>query len=101
MMIIDIDDDLFLQVKKIVKSRSLKVYEQLENIKPLDRVPNNTLQTARTVKTQRVKQSIHQTIKSLSDEGITPTKYQIHKRTKIAYVTLNKYYDDIMQKFKR
>jgi len=100
-MIIDIDDDLFLQVKKIVKSRSLKVYEQLENIKPLDRVPNNTLQTARTVKTQRVKQSIHQTIKSLSDEGITPTKYQIHKRTKIAYVTLNKYYDDIMQKFKR
>ena len=101
MMIIDIDDDLFLQVKKIVKSRSLKVYEQLENIKPLDRVPNNTLQTARTVKTQRVKQSIHQTIKSLSDEGITPTKYQIHKRTKIAYVTLNKYYDDILNEFKR
>jgi len=100
-MIIDIEDDLFLQVKKIVKSRSLSVYNQLENIKPLDTVPNNTLQTARTVKTQRVKQSIKETIKSLYDEDIAPTKYQIHKRTGIAYVTLNKYYDDILNEFKR
>jgi hypothetical protein len=49
-MIIDIEDDLFLQVKKIIKSRSIKVYEQLDNITPLDTVPNNTLQLARDIK---------------------------------------------------
>lgn len=96
-MIIDIEDDLFLQVKKIVKSRNIKVYEQLEDIKPLETILNNTLQQARDIKTQRVKQSIKETIKSLCVEEISPTKYQIHKRTGIAYVTINKYYESILK----
>ncbi len=94
-MIIDIDNKLFLQVKKIVKSRNIKVYEDLEKITSLETIPNNTLQQARDIKTKRVKESIKETIKSLYAEDITVSKYQIHKRTKIAYVTLNKYYDDI------
>ena len=96
-MIIDVEDDLFLQVKKIVKSRNIKVYEQLEDIKPLETILNNTLQQARDVKTQRVKPIIKETIKSLYSEDMKPTKYQIHKRTNIAYVTINKYYDEILE----
>lgn len=92
-MIINIEEDLFLQVKEIVKNQNLVIYEQLEKLQPIQ----NSLQTARTVKTQRVKQSIKETIKSLCDEDITPTRYQVNKRTGIAYVTLNKYYDDILK----
>jgi len=92
-VIINIEEDLFLQVKEIVKNQNLVIYEQLEKLQPIQ----NSLQTARTVKTQRVKQSIKETIKSLCDEDITPTRYQVNKRTGIAYVTLNKYYDDILK----
>ena len=103
MMIINIDDDLFHKVKQIVKSRNVSIFEQLENLKPLTTIAadTNTLQEAREIKTQRVKQSIKETIKSLYSEDMKPTKYQIHKRTKIAYVTLNKYYDEIIQELKR
>jgi len=102
-MIINIDDDLFHKVKQIVKSRNVSIFEQLENLKPLTTITadTNTLQEAREIKTQRVKQSIKETIKSLYSEDIKPTKYQIHKRTKIAYVTINKYYDNIIQELKR
>ena len=60
-------------------------------------IANNTLQEARDIKTQRIKQSIQETIKSLFDEDMKLSKYQIHKRTGIAYVTINKYYDEILQ----
>lgn len=95
-MIIEIDDELFSKVKKIVKSRNISIYEQLEEIKPLENIPTNSLQEAREIKTQRIKQSIKETIKSLYSEDMKPTKYQIHKKTGIAYVTINKYYDEIV-----
>jgi hypothetical protein len=79
-----------------MKNRNNTIYEQLEQISPIDTIQNNTLQEARNIKTLRVKQSIKETIKSLYSQDITPTKYQIHKRTKIAYVTINKYYDEIL-----
>ena len=54
-MIIDINEELFHKVKQIVKSRNLSIYEQLEEIKPLDTVTtDNTLIKAREVKTQRI-----------------------------------------------
>ena len=97
-MIISIDEELFQKVKQIVKSRNLSIYEQLEEIKPLDTVAtDNTLQQAREIKTQRIKQSIKETIKSLIHENINPTKYKVNKRTGIAFITLNKYYDDILK----
>lgn len=95
-MIIEIDDNLFNKLKELMKNRSRSIYEQLEQIKPLKNTPINSLQQAREIKTLRVKQSIKETIKSLYNEDMKPTKYQIHKRTKIAYVTINKYYDDIL-----
>ncbi len=64
-------------------------------------VTNTTLQQAREIKTQRIKQSIKETIKSLIDENINPTKYQINKRTGIAFITINKYYDEILKEIIR
>ena len=100
-MTISIDDELFQKVKQIVKGRNLSIYEQLEDIKPLDTVAtDNTLQQARELKTQRVKQSIKETIKELHSQNISPTKYKINKKTGIAFVTLNKYYSDILEEVK-
>ena len=96
-MIIDINEELFHKVKQIVKSRNLSIYEQLEEIKPLDTVTtDNTLAKAREIKTQRIKQSIKETIKSLTNEDISPTKYKINKITGISFVTINKYYQSIL-----
>ena len=96
-MIIDINEELFHKVKQIVKSRNLSIYEQLEEIKPLDTVTtDNTLIKAREIKTQRIKQSIKETIKSLINEDINPTKYKVNKRTGISFITLNKYYQSIL-----
>lgn len=100
-MIIDIDDELFNKVKQIVKGRNLSIYEQLEELKPLEALATDTtLQQAREIKTQRIKQSIKETITSLISQSIEPTKYQINKCTGIAYVTINKYYDEIVDEVK-
>ena len=96
-MIISIDEELFQKVKQIVKSRNLSIYEQLEEIKPLDTVATDTtLAKARELKTQRVKQLISKTIKELLSKDITPTKYKVNKATGIAFITLNKYYQSIL-----
>ncbi len=54
------------------------------------------LATARTIKTDRVKESIKSTLKELIQSNIKPTKYKVHKSTNIAYITLAKYYDEIL-----
>ena len=101
-MIIQIRDDLFDKVVELVKHRNLSIYNELKEIKPLDTVgTDNTLQQARELKTKRVKQLIRETIKELLSQDIQPTKYKINKKTGIAFVTLNKYYDDILEEFKR
>ncbi|MGB3750255.1 MAG: hypothetical protein WA945_01670 [Arcobacteraceae bacterium] len=93
-MLIEIDEDLFNKIKELMKNRSVSMYEKLEEIKPIE---VGTLQKARSKRTQKVIQSIKETIKSLYSEDMKPTKYQIHKRTGIAYVTINKYYDEIVE----
>ena len=100
-MIISIDDDLFDKVVEIVKHRNLSIYNELKEIKPLEVATDTTLQQARELKTKRVKQSIKETIKELLSKDISPTKYRINKSTGIAFVTLNKYYDDILEEIKR
>ena len=100
-MIIEIRDDLFDKVVEIMKHRNLSIYNELKEIKPLDTVTTDTtLQQARELKTQRVKQSIEQSIKELLSKDITPTKYRINKATGIAFITLRKYYDDILEEVK-
>ena len=101
-MIISIDEELFQKVKQIVKGRNLSIYEQLEEIKPLDTVATDTtLQQARELKTKRVKQLIGRTIKELLSQDIQPTKYKVNKATGIAFITLKKYYDGILEEIKR
>ncbi len=96
-MIISIDDELFQKVKQIVKGRNLTLFNELESIKPLDTVAtDNTLQQAREIKTQRIKQSIKKTIQKLFSQDIQPTKYKINKLTGISFITINKYYQSIL-----
>ena len=100
-MIIEIRDDLFDKLVDLMENRSKSIYNELKEIKPLDKVgTDNTLQQARDIKTQKVKQTIEQSIKELLSKDITPTKYRINKATGIAFVTLNKYYDDILEEVK-
>lgn len=97
-MIIEINDDLFLEVKELIKDKNINLYKQLEKIKPLDSsLKNNSLQTARDTKTKRIKQSIKETIISLYSQDISPTKYKVNKITNIAYLTINKYYNEILE----
>ena len=96
-IIIEIKEDLFYKLIDLMKNRSLSIHNELKNIKPLDTVAtDNTLQKAREVKTAKVKETIKETIKELLNTNISPTKYQINKRTGIAFITLNKYFDDIL-----
>ena len=100
-MIIEIRDDLFYKLVELMKHRNLSIYNELKEIKPLDTVATDTLAKARELKTQKVKQTIEQSIKELLSKDISPTKYRINKSTGIAFVTLNKYYDDILEEIKR
>ena len=102
-MIIEIRDDLFYKLVDLMENRSKSIYNELKEIQPLDDTvgTDNTLQQARDIKTQRVKQSIEQSIKELLSKDIQPTKYKVNKSTGIAFITLNKYYDDILEEIKR
>ena len=95
-MIIQIRDDLFYKLVELMKHRNLTIYNELKEIQPLD----DTLAKARELKTQKVKQTIKETIKELHSQNIQPTKYKINKKTGIAFVTLNKYYSDILEEVK-
>ncbi len=101
-MIIEIRDDLFYKLVELMENRSKSIYNELKEIKPLDAVATDTtLATAREIKTQRVKQSIKESIKELLSQDIQPTKYKVHKATGIAFITLKKHYDGILEDIKR
>ncbi len=97
-MIIEIRDDLFYKLVELMKNRNTTIYNELKEIKPLDTVATDTtLIKARELKTQRVKQSIKEAIQELLNNNIKPTKYKINSSTGVAFKTLNKYYDDILE----
>jgi len=97
-MIIDIEDELYYKMLEIVKGRSKTLYNQVKDIKPLADIKIvDTLTTAREIKSNRIKENIKETLIELLQSDIKPNKYNIHKRTNIAYITLNKYYDEILE----
>ena len=101
-MIIEIRDDLFYKLVDLMENRSKSIYNELKEIQPLDdTVATDTLAKARELKTQKVKQLIRETLQELLSKDISPTKYKINKSTGIAFVTLNKYHDDILEEIKR
>lgn len=96
-MLIEIDKELYNKMVKIVKLRNTTLYNQIKDIKPLNKLnTDDTLTKARTIKTDRVKDTIKSTLRELIQAKTTPSKYKVHKSTKIAYITLNKYYDVIL-----
>ena len=95
-MIIDINDELFSKVVQIVKRRNLAVYEELQQVSPLNINTIDTLAEARIIKTNRIKEKIRNTLTKLMQSDTTPSKYKVHKQTSIAYSTLTKYYDDVL-----
>ena len=99
-MVIEIRDDLFYKLVELMKHRNLSIYNELKEIQPLRVATDTTLQQARELKTKRVKQLISKTIKELLSKDISPNKYKVNKATGIAFVTLNKYYDDILEEVK-
>lgn len=110
-MIIDIRDDLFYKIMELMKNRSNSIYNELKGIEPLSKqdvyrlfdVHDNSFECiskARDSKTQKKKDKIRECIKQLISDDITPTKYQVNKHTNIAFITLNKYFDDILSEVK-
>ena len=98
-MIIDIEDELFYKMLNIVKGRNLALYNQIKDIQPLHDIKQmDTLSTAREIKTNRIKETIKQSLTKLLRADIQPSKYKVHKQTNIAYITLNKYYNEILEK---
>lgn len=96
-MIIEIKEELFNKVLQIVKTRNMTLYKELQIIKPVEATTkNNTIKKAREIKTNRVKESIKIAIEDLKKNEVNPTKYKVHKKTKIAYTTLNKYFNEIL-----
>jgi hypothetical protein len=93
-LLIEIDKNDFSQVLKIIKLRNNTLYNKIKDIKPFTHT--DTLTTARNIKTNRIKEGIKSTLRELIQSNIKPSKYKVHKSTNIAYITLNKYYNDIL-----
>jgi len=97
-MLIEIDKELYNKMVKIIKQRNTTLYNQIKDIEPLDNLnQDDTLTKARTIKTNNIKKRIKDTLISLLDAKETPTKYKVHKITNIAYITLTKYYDEVLK----
>ena len=95
MMLIEVNKDNWSEILTIVQLRKKSLYNTIKDIEATKGNGEDTLTTARAIKTQRVKQSIKEEIRSLLDAGIKPSKYLINKKTNISYPTLKKYYDEI------
>ncbi len=96
-MVIDITDENWAKIILIVKGRNKKLAKELEAIKQIETIEDSNLQKARSVKTERVKNRIRESIKNLKDKEIDPTRYKVHKETGIAYTTLSKYFNEIIK----
>ena len=83
-----INEDDFNLILKIAKLRNKELYEKLIKIE------NTELQTKRTL---NKKSLIESCILELLENNHEVTKYKVHKATEIAYQTINKYYDVILQ----
>ena len=97
-MIIEIKDEFFTRPVNFMENENLALYNELKEIKPLD---VNSLEIAGTIRRQRVMDVLIKAIQELEIQNISPTKYQIHKKTKIAYITINKYFDEILEELKK
>jgi len=83
-----INEDDYQTVMKILSVRNKNLFEKL-----------STLQQTETITKRSInkKNQIKEVITELLNDNEEVTKYKVHKRTNIAYVTINKYYDVILK----
>ena len=94
----EIDDKLYLEVLNILEKRNKTIYKRFLLLSEVQE--NSTLLRARETKTKNKIEEIKKAIKEISEEkNKKPTKYDIHKKTNIAYQTINKYYDNLIREF--
>lgn len=92
-----IDDELYAEILKVLEKRAKKLYNKvlaLDEVKQND----NGLEKARAVKTSKKKDEIEKAMLEIKSKGEKITKYKVHQITNIAYVTLSKYYDELLEK---
>ena len=101
-MLIEIDKELFEKIKKVMQTRNKNIATELEKIKEIKNIPhnNNYLENAREVKTKKIKERIKIAMLEIKKENLKVNKYQVHKKTNIAYITLAKYFDTILKEVK-
>ena len=95
-MIIEIKEDIFNKMLSVAKGRNSKLYDELVLLKPINLTTLDTLAKARTIKTVKVKERIRIALYELIQAKEQPSRYKVHKHTKITYNTLKKYYDEIL-----
>jgi len=93
-----INDELYNDVLTILEKRNKTIYKKFLNLEDVKK--DNSLEKARATKSNN---KIEEIKKAIIEIGIEkkrePTKYEIHKKTNIAYVTINKYYDELVNFF--
>jgi len=93
-----IDDKLYLEVLNILEKRNKTIYKKFLLLNEVKK--DSTLARARETKSKNKIEEIKKAIKEIAEEKHKkPTKYDIHKKTNIAYQTINKYYSDLIKNF--
>lgn len=54
------------------------------------------LSKIREIRTTQTKELLQKAFRELIQQKETPTRYKLHKLTNIAYSTINKYYDEVV-----
>ena len=94
-----IDDEMYAEILKVLEKKAIKLYRRVLEV---DDVKNdNGLEKARAIKTSKKKDEIEKAMLEITKKGEKITKYKIHQLTNIAYVTLNKYYDESLAKLNK
>ncbi len=92
-------EEFYEELLALTVKRNKGIHTKLLNLEDMEEKEEyiDTLALARETKTQHKKDQIREAIlKIFQETSKQPTKYQVHKVTGIAYVTLGKYYDEII-----
>jgi Fic family protein len=66
-------------------------------MKAISQKQKNHLENIRVLKSETKKETLKKAYNELIQQKETLTRYKLHKQTKIAYSTINKYYDEVVK----
>ena len=91
-----IDEELFNELLVLLSKRNKTLFKKLEVSKEYE----NSIVKARRLKSEKIVSRIRESLYRLSQElERQPTKYEVHNDTGIAYITLKKYYDKLVEEY--